>query len=238
MRSQADVKAAIKYLSSVVLIHPQDGIPIEVSKDLDKESGLFPNDLMFETLVDVELDGRQLPTISTAALLNYISYHNTRHTWSRLHWIADIDAIVRHTSFDVRETRAFAKKIGMLPLLEACLGLNAALARAECHGRLKKTAEGAQELIRLSFANLEGNLKLEKSLSNLHGAGGMPVSGLLDPRKERRLWLKSIEQRVRPDFVQYYNFPLPEPLQWFYYISRPFRAIKRRMIGERDWIAR
>lgn len=234
--SVSDIDAAMKYLRSVVMIHPSDGIAIEVSKDLDKGIGLFPNALIFRDLESFEFKGRNLPTLSTEMHLCYVSYHSSRHTWSRLHWIADLDAIVRHKSFSREKTRALAEDLGMLPLIDACLDLNAALASPKALEDLSATPRAAAELIELSFANLEGDLDLEKSLSNPNSPGGLPMPGLFDRRTKARLWLKSIDQRIRPDFVQYYNNPLPKGLQWIYYLSRPWRALRRRLLGETHWI--
>jgi hypothetical protein len=236
INSRPDIEAATKYLRSVVMIHPSDGIAIEVSKDLDKGIGLFPNALIFKDLASFDFQGRKLPTLSTEIHLCYVCYHSSRHTWSRLHWIADLDAIVRHESFSREKTRALAKDLGMLPLLDACLELNAAFASPKALEDLSATPRGAAELIELSVANLEGDLDLEKSLSNPHGPGGLPMPDLFDRRTKARLWLKSIDERIRPDFVQYYNYPLPRSLQWIYYISRPVRAVRRRLLGETRWI--
>lgn len=237
LKSASDIEAASKYLSSVMLIHPVDGILFELSRNLDKDLGLIPNAFSFGELDNFDLLGHRFPTLSTNALLCYICYHNSRHTWSRLHWVADLDAIVRHPSFDKNEARSLAGRIGMLPLLDACLAMNEILADPFSSEPVAGIPHGAKDLVALSYANLEGGLRLEKSLSDLHAAGGLPVGGLLDARTERRLRVASIRQRIKPDFVQYYNLPLPRYLQWFYYLSRPFRAIRRRLLGESDWIA-
>ncbi|MEO0960517.1 MAG: nucleotidyltransferase family protein, partial [Pseudomonadota bacterium] len=236
IESRRDIDAATKYLRSVILIHPNDGVAIEVSKDLDKGLGLFPNILIFEDLETFDLRGRNLPTLSTEMNLCYVSYHSSRHTWSRLHWVADLDAIVRHDSFSKEKTRALAKDRGMLPLIDACLVLNAVLASPKSLDELSATPRGPAELIELSFANLEGDLDLEKALSNPHGPGGLPMPELFDRKTKARLRLKSIDQKIRPDFVQYYNYPLPKSLQWLYFLSRPWRALRRRFLGETHWI--
>jgi hypothetical protein len=66
-----------------------------------------------------------LRTLSSDDLFAYLCVHGARHSWSRLKWLADLNALIRSTTADIEHLYRHAQKIGA--------GLCAAQGLLLCH---------------------------------------------------------------------------------------------------------
>lgn len=226
---QQTLRALLKYRSVVSLISP-GGCNIELHRIIDKEAHLFDPTELFASAVPYETDGRSCNLLPTSLLFIYLCYHNTRHIWSRLHWIADLDRIVQHESFDQDEVLALAEKKGLRPMVEACLHLNV-LAAAPWDWDVQEQNDLGVVLLDLCRCNLAGDLELERALRSSYGLLGLPSSALVSPGLRRSLKWRHFVARLQPGFAEYERWPLPDHWQFLYRWTR-FSNGLRRNIGD------
>jgi len=222
-----DLQALLTYKTVATLVTPGN-IAIEVHRNIDKKLGLFAvGDVLQrrETIQDQALHYGVMPT---ADLFCYVCYHNTRHIWSRLHWIADLDAMITHTSFDREATLARAAELGLRSSVEACLELHEIATSGEASTRAKGDSRGA-ELAAICLRNLEGDLELEYDLRKGEELIGLPFKWMVSKDVRKRARMLTRLDRILPSYNEYEAWPLPRGLQWIYYVSKPLGILKRHV---------
>lgn len=225
--SDCDLAAVLTYKTEATLVTP-DNIAIEVHRDIDKKLGLFTAQETVrrgETIADEALHYGVMPT---ADLFCYVCYHNTRHIWSRLHWIADLDAMITHPSFDRDATLARAGELGLRSNVEACLELHEIAISGEVSALAKGDSRGAQ-LAAICLKNLSGDLKLEYDLREGEELLGLPFKWMVSQDVRKRARNLTRLSRILPGYEDYEAWPLPRGLQWIYYISKPLGILKRHL---------
>lgn len=218
LTSDRDIRAIVRYSSEVALIAP-NGSHIDLQDHLNKYSGIFSSYDVFGNSVDHELGGHSFATLPPAFLFNYLCHHHSRHTWSRLHWLSDLDAIVRSDEFDEVEALSVAKDLGQLGTAEAGLELAQLMSTVTTWDDTDELSRG-KAFLKLALQNLPGDMELEKSIGmNLIG-GEFMFDWQADERllkKARRNWWRAI---FKPTLKQYDMLPLPGVLQGIYYPMR------------------
>lgn len=225
--SDQDLQALLTYKTVAMLVTP-DNITIEVHRNIDKQLGLFPAQEALqrrEMLPDAALHYGVMPT---ADLFCYVCYHNTRHIWSRLHWIADLDAMITHASFDREATLIRAAELGLHSNVEACLELHEIAVSGDASARVKGCSRGG-ELAAICLKNLQGDLELEYELREGEELIGLPFKWMVSQDVRKRARTLTRLSRVLPGYEEYEAWPLPGSLQWMYYISKPLGIVKRRL---------
>jgi len=117
-----DLNAACRYLNVVRVVSP-NGVLIELHRLIDSHGFIFRSKALLSKAETCEVDGFQFQVLPTAMLFVYICYHHSRHLWSRLHWIADLDALQRHSSFNLNSTLSLARTSGLESTVKAALNL-------------------------------------------------------------------------------------------------------------------
>jgi hypothetical protein len=169
-------------------------------------------------------------TLPTDLHFLYVCYHSTRHTWSLLHWLADLDAMIRHPSFDRRAVQDLAARTGMVPLLEACLEFNELSKRLPLADP-QAAPERGRALLGLCLKNLEGGMDVELALRDRQVGLVLPFDWLLDPAVARRVRAKRLWRRLMPSYMQYEGWPLPDRLQWLYLPAKPLFWLRWHLGG-------
>lgn len=230
--TERDTKAALRYNDVISLMSPED-VVIEIHREVDKHSGLFETHDLLKDVETVKLGDVTVNVLPTAALLSYVCYHNTRHIWSRLHWLADLDAITQDPSYDRAVALAYADAHGLGPTVEACLDFCELSARPNDWDTEPATTTGKQ-MLDLCISNLGGDLELEYSLRSRYGFLGLPFDWMVSSGLRWKIIWRHIMIRLKPNYAQYSAWPLPEGLQWLYYLTRPMSGLKRRLVGKAD----
>lgn len=232
---ERDLQAVLTYKTATTLLTP-DNIVIEVHRNIDKRLGLFAEDAVLKRR-DMMRDGDNAYGIMTTTdLFCYICYHNTRHIWSRLHWIADLDAMVAHPTFDRQVTLERATKLGLHACVEACLDLHQIAISGQASHLTKGSGRGAQ-LAAICCENLKGDLELEYELRKNEDLIGLPFDWMVSAEVRKRASNLTRLSRILPSYEDYEAWPLPRALQWMYYISKPFGILKRRLGLPNKWNA-
>jgi hypothetical protein len=112
---------------------PDTNLLVELHNDFTLR--YFPRRLPIEDFfarqTHVRLDAHEVPALSAADELVYISVHGATHFWERLGWIADVAALVtRQSGLDWKEAVEIAKEVGAQRMLHTGLRLASDLLRA------------------------------------------------------------------------------------------------------------
>lgn len=224
-----DLRAQLRY-QHVVPVLSRDGVLIEVHRQVDKNQGLFDEARILASAVEEDLQGTAMRTLPTDQLFLYVCYHSTRHTWSMLHWLADLDAMMHHSSFDRQAVLDLAGQAGMEPMIRACIELCAISRRLPLAADVAPGDRG-DALLDLCLKNLEGDMEVELALRDRQVALELPFDWLLDPATVRRVRARRLWSRLAPSYDQYEGWPLPDALQWLYVPAKPLFWLKWHLLG-------
>jgi len=227
-----DLQAILKYKTVIALV-TSENIVIEVHRNIDKRLGLFKEEEIFAWRETAAYGDARYGVMPTADLFCYVCYHNTRHIWSRLHWIADLDAMITHPSFDETEVRARAGERGLRATVEACLELHQIAISGQASTRAKAEGRGA-ELAAICLKNLSGDLDLEYQLRKGEELLGLPFKWMVSKDIRQRARTQTRLSRILPSYDEYEAWPLPGSLQWIYYLSKPLCIARRHLLPPRN----
>jgi hypothetical protein len=197
------------------------GIVIDLQPGIDKFSGIFDDKKAFANTAPLEIGGREILTFRDIFLFNYLCHHHSRHLWSRLHWVSDLDAILRSPSFDLAAALELADELGQRGTVEAALEFHQLAGNPTLW--TEETQKGGSHgaaFLNLCLENLAGDLLLEKHLAVKMIGGEFMYDWQVKPellQRAQRNWLRTM---LRPTYRQYQILPLPEILQWVYYPLR------------------
>ena len=185
---------------------------------------------MIATAETVVLAGTPLKTLSGPQHFVYVAYHHSRHFWSSLHWVADIDAMLRSSRCNRDEIRAIADEIGIRPTVEAAIEFHELLSRPGLWGASVPLETGGGQFLKACLLNLDQNLDFEKQLRV-----GMPFSDFMSawqisPGRQNSLWANSWHRRMRPSVSQYLDNPHPPSLYWIYRVQNLFELARNAVL--------
>lgn len=217
------LRALLRYDHIISLLSPE-AVWIEVHTQVDYGLGLFnPPDLL-SSPSQIKMNQGSIQIPNTPELFSFICYHSARHTWSRLHWLADLDAMINHPSFVLNEVLEYANRIGTAPAVKASIEFNNLTKNAHLMRPRENIDPHAQALLNLCLTNLEGNLELELELRGKLNALALPFYWLLTPKVSVLAFLRRTRTRFTPSYYQFEMWPLPDRLQWLYYPTKPIFA--------------
>lgn len=231
--SPAELAYYLTVTDEISLQSPR-GAHIEIHTQLDKSGVLFNTDRVLSQAEVCEGSNlrRRLPEWLH---LIYLCLHHTRHRWSHLHWLADLDAALSSPSYNLARLKAEATRLRLWQCVEPCLILREASGRpATISSILRGNSEEAsevQDLVRASYTNLA-----RKSGSLSGGSGVLKIPDLvfkwqMTPVLQFR-YLKWVLRRVLTPRVEDYQSSLsghrsPALLR----MSRLARVVRRRVLG-------
>jgi len=222
---ERDLRAVLRYSQVVTLISPLN-VHIEVHRNVDRNMGIFDSKALLGDVDEINFGECRMNVLPTDVLFSYVCYHNTQHTWSRLHWLADLDAIIRHPTFNVELAIMYSRRLGLQQLAEACLRLNALSANPEA--REKVQTEGhAVDLLELCLMNLGGDIDLEYGLILSQHRLGLPLRFFGSSKARRRAFVHHAIAGLTPGYPEYEAWPLPDWLQWLYYPMKTSVSLKK-----------
>jgi hypothetical protein len=217
---------ALRTKAVVSLVSPA-GVCIEVHHDIDRGAGIYQSDALLESRVAHQSGDALLYSMPTSELFVYICLHHTRHYWSHLHWLVDLDAIQRHPDFDAAAAYACAERRGLASTFNACMEFYRALAAPEPE-HSSHLSPRSREMLEACFTTLQGGLEAELALRRQRPAREFGFTWQTTPayRWESRIreWLSPLQ----PGYIDYRFLPLPYRWQWLYYAIRPCRALAKR----------
>ena len=223
------LRAWLEYNQIMTMLAP-DSVWIEVHTHIDYGLELFDPVMLLETAVslDGKPDGPCVP--ATAELFCFVCYHNTRHTWSRLHWLADINAMMDHPSFVLDDVMDFATSIGLEPTVSATLEFKRLAEMAEWVHEDQERDSHVRTILDHCIANLADDFETEMKLRSRFGYLGLPYPWMLNKSAKLPAYFHRTLARVTPSYYLYEAIPLPKYLQWLYYPVKPIFVFWHRII--------
>ncbi|MCK9488760.1 MAG: nucleotidyltransferase family protein [Xanthomonadales bacterium] len=231
--SRQDMEAAARYRPVLCLRGPR-GAPIEVHHRLDKSGWIYDSGQLLRSARLIQVQGQALPVMPAADLFVYLCLHHTRHRWARLHWLADLDALMRHPEFDLDAVLTRAAQLGVTSTVRTSINLQQLLSRP---GPWDETGldHPTRSLARVALACMDGGSSAE--LASLHEVRGYLRDFAFEWQtnwKQRLLdRLASWAACFRPNFADYQQWPLPSRWHWLYVFLRPFTGLNRNL--RRRW---
>ncbi|MBA2780240.1 nucleotidyltransferase domain-containing protein [Billgrantia kenyensis] len=210
----------------ITLISPE-GVAIEFHQRLDQGGNLYSTSELIEAAEPLTLGDTTLMVMPTEELFLYCCLHHSRHHWSHLHWLVDLDAIQRHPDFDIKAVRACAKRRG----LEATLQASLAFYRA-CTEPTSWQAKGldrrANDLLASCLRTVQGGKAAELELREQNITADFAFAWQARPMQRIRNRANRLIRPLRPSYSDYHDRPLPQAWQWLYWLTRPLRALRQR----------
>ncbi|EPC03542.1 hypothetical protein L861_18575 [Litchfieldella anticariensis FP35 = DSM 16096] len=224
---RASLTFAARVRTVITLLSPQ-GIQIEIHKQIDKAGTIYDSAELVANAEALWVDDIEMSVMPSAELFVYACLHHTRHRWSHLHWLADLDAMQRSPDFDLAEVRACARRRNLTATLEASLELYQACAMLE-PWRNETISDHGKALVEACLINLQGAREVEVFLRN-----GNPTPDFAfawQTSLPHRLWwrIRGWVSPLQPSYSDYESWPLRPCYQWLYLLSRPFRGLIKRL---------
>lgn len=95
----AQRRALVRYGKEIEYIHPGNNFRLELQWRLTENPALLPDiGARSATQTVVLPDGRALRTLAEDDLFAYLCVHGALHSWSRLKWLADLNALIAQRS--------------------------------------------------------------------------------------------------------------------------------------------
>ncbi|MFO8045047.1 MAG: nucleotidyltransferase family protein [Halomonas sp.] len=219
--------AFVARYQKVVTLQSPRGIDVEFHSRIDNIGTVYDSRSLIDKAELMRVGNADVAVLPHDELFVYICWHHTKHFWSHLHWLVDIDAMQRHPSFDREGVLACADRHELKITVEACLKMAEVLSSPDfdfhCH-----TDARVDELLTLALEAMQGDIKLEHELANRKPTPDFAFHWQTDRRHRLRWQLLGWLRIFRPSYADYSEWPLPPRWHWLYRPLRPWRESVRR----------
>ena len=155
--------AEFLFVTPVVHILTPQGQVVDLHAEIDEHTLLFDTDMLLHTAREVSTQQNRIRVLRDPEHFVFICYHHTRHMWSKLNWVADLDAICSHPEFDRDAVMTYARKLKIDSTVMASLELHELASAARHPSDFDRITPGV-DLMRACIENFAGDLKLEYAL--------------------------------------------------------------------------
>lgn len=121
--TEAGLEHALAFEKDVSFVHRENGHIVELHFALARVAQLLPSLADHIPTQDVRLGARPIRTLESGAYYAYLCLHGIRHTWGRLKWLTDVNALLRSGAGDVAALHARATAEGIPRLSLVALSL-------------------------------------------------------------------------------------------------------------------
>lgn len=215
----------------ITLLSPR-GVAVEFHSRIDNIGTVYDSRALIHGSQTARVGNVEVSVMPTDELFVYICWHHTKHFWSRLHWLVDLDAIQRHPSFDRQRALACAERHGLSATVEVCLRM-AELLGSPAVDLHSHDDERLGELLKLSLEAMQGDLEIEHQLANHKATPDFAFAWQTDRSHRLRWKLLGWLRIFRPSYADYRDWPLSPGWQWLYAPLRPWREYRRRWVHSR-----
>ncbi|MDB5677669.1 nucleotidyltransferase family protein [Sphingomonas bacterium] len=214
----------IDLVSEYQLIHPASGAILDLHWRLHAYKQVLGEPDVATDVREIMVEGNKLPTLRADDMMLYLAIHGTRHSWARIKWLADYNAMLgRMDDREVAALRALARRGGVAPCVDAaliqCERLFGTRVPADVH-----RSRRARLLVRLSDAVMFG--PDQHNARGLYARRWLASTLVMNTRLGTagsifwHLWVSPIDTLT---------VPLPRPLHPLYLAISPARRIGRIM---------
>lgn len=245
IRSKKDLSAYCAMHAEVNMTSPR-GVIVQLHKVVDFTGCQYPitPSTLFENAESVIIQGDRYSAMPTTELFLYICYHHGRHQWSRMHWIADLDAVISDSAFNRDTVLTRARALGMEPVVRAALQLHWALILNQ---RMPSAVDPfSRQVIVDCLSYLREGSKPPEQMRVLQRRTGLGIWA--NRIKEFRYnWIANshfgnriryIFSLSRATYADYLFLPLPPALFSLYFLLRPLRWLVETLRGRQTHAAK
>lgn len=220
LSSDTEFEDYVRFIPTAQLVTPQ-GVMVEIHREIDPVHGLFDTASLLARAHDIEIAGLAARTLPDAEHLAYLCVHHGRHLWSKLNWLADLDACTLHSGADLPAARHAAQAAGLDLAFQATMAFREATAQARLPADYDlapppagSPAAGGIDLLKACILNLPGDKALEVALRE-----GPLAQALYRAQQghSRTLWPAlrlAWRQRAHPNFHDIRRIPGGEGVRW------------------------
>ncbi len=151
------------YLTMVPHIITPQGVEIEMHSEMDSHTSLFKTETLLKNSREVMIRNSPVRVIPDTDHFVFICYHHTRHLWSKLNWIADLDAFCNKPGFDREGALRLARELKIESTVEASLDLHELASTGRHPSDLERPTPGG-DLLQVCLRTLNGDVPLEWKL--------------------------------------------------------------------------
>lgn len=220
------VRHAARLLPTVDVISP-NGVLIEFHMRYD-QSGLTIDPIEMHAraeLLETSIGSFRVPQFEDHFM--YICQHHTRHLWSRLRWLVDLDAFEQSKRFNKTAILKQAEKTPLMPTVEACLELSESLSSPACLTASCRTIPATNLKAWILRCTMDGpDAAHEAQISRK--SPDFPFRWQYGWGHRVQLNLKKLE----PTHGDYLAMPLQRRHWWRYYFTRPFRLLHSTLMRD------
>lgn len=214
---------ARRFQDVISLITP-DHVHIELHRRIETATGIFDGIMPKIEPDPVVINNVTYLTMPLPWLFNYVVLHHSRHFWSHLHWLADMDAMASHPKFDREATLALARKLGIEATVAAALDMNSWSKNPQSWPKDLSSTNGGR-FLKLAIFNLTGDDETEHFLQSEAVMGQFIGNWQLSPKLMQTAWKRWIQRSVKPHVAQWQASPKPPSLYWIYQVENILRLI-------------
>ncbi|MEL6756014.1 MAG: nucleotidyltransferase family protein [Pseudomonadota bacterium] len=225
-----DLMFLTKFRTDIGLISPK-GTLIEVHRRLDKSNLVFDVDDALDSVSSVKVSNITVKTLRPSLHFAYACYHHSRHYWSHLHWLADLDLMLRSEKFDLGEINQIAETLGLTPTISASISLANVVSNPSIWSDLETEGSLTNKFLRSCLLNLHGDLNLEHEMIKGSFTRDFISEAQISAHRSRGISASSWKKSLDPSLTQYLKRPLPVAFFWIY-------RLERAMILLRDGVVR
>jgi len=208
---------------------PEKSVPVEIHWAVRERLFSFPMDLdgVFRRTRTIQLCGRTVPTLAPEDLLLILCIHGSKHAWSKLKWLLDLDRLLAtYPELDWEALLAQAQVLRSTRLLLFSLATAAEVLGTPLPPRIQEAIQGDRTIASL-VRTCAGWLRL-------------PSGQAPGQRAETAVYLRSREafrDRLRyslgmvftPTLADWEAWSLPDAFFPLYYLYRPLRLAAARV---------
>jgi len=214
----------------VITLLGSDNIYIEVHAQLDKAGFLPDHRRMLKRCDQVLVDGIEIGMLNTIDHFVFICLHHTKHFWSRLNWVSDLDALANAPDFDEGKALALARSTGIERTIRASLAFYRACGSDDPMQVLHDDQEGS-DLLRACLVILNGGAKREFEMRPDRLALDFNFEWQFPQGFQTKQRLRRLGAILRPSMRDYQMLGLPPSMYWAYYLIKPALVLKRRLVS-------
>ena len=159
-RSQIDEFLSV--CEEPIVLTPQ-GLLVEIHREIDQHISLFRTDDLLHAAQETATHNHRIKVLPDAAHVTFICYHHTRHLWSKLNWLADLDAIRAHPEFDRKAVLDHARGLKLESTVAASFEFHDLAAKGLHPTDLDRATPGG-DLLHACVDGLAGDDDLEKQM--------------------------------------------------------------------------
>lgn len=218
----------VSRLNPVITMCGPEKIHIEIHGQLDKAGFLLNHrDMLSRSRMQV-IDGVEVGVLDTNDHFVFACLHHSKHFWSRLNWVADLDALIRSPDFDEEKALAVARSTGVERTIRASLAFYRACGSEDPPGALGDDPEAA-DFLRACLVILNGGANTEFDMRPDRLSPDFNFDWQIPPRFWLRNRLNRLRAALRPSMRDYEVLGLPPSMYWLYYLIKPALVLKRRV---------